>query len=219
VFIAVFAGIGVLLFLHRGDAEGSARIANRELDDLIEPGEVVERRVPVMQRHWWNLYRVTHGVLAATDRRLVYVGVPPEDLLPREPEPIALETGSYTYDRATADTTNVAFGTLPGAIIGDGTERAAFGIARSNRAQLRAVLGVLERRQVVMRAAAEAERQTALAVMEQARQPIYHVVARGEALESIAAQYSTAADSLRSWNQLTSDRIKVGQRLLVKRRS
>jgi hypothetical protein len=46
----ILSGIGVLLFVHRGDAEGSARIANREVEAMLERGENIEWRGPGVGR-------------------------------------------------------------------------------------------------------------------------------------------------------------------------
>jgi LysM repeat protein len=40
-------------------------------------------------------------------------------------------------------------------------------------------------------------------------------VKRGDTLTSIARQFETSVQSLRSWNKLTGDRIKTGARLTV----
>jgi membrane-bound lytic murein transglycosylase D len=48
------------------------------------------------------------------------------------------------------------------------------------------------------------------------REPIYYTVKRGDALSLIATKFDATADQVRSWNNLPNDRVKIGQRLLVK---
>jgi LysM domain-containing protein len=214
------AAIGVLLFLHRGDPEGSARVANREVELLLERGEGIVHRVPVMQRNWWNYFRVTHGVLAATDRRILYIGVPPEEFFPHEAEPLELEEDSWRYDAPiSVRRGRVFFDTRAGIrLVGD-RAHGTFAIASRDGPKLDSVLSVMSRAQAVIRAARDAERLAAEAATEAARRPIYHVVRRGETLDQLAQLYGTQLDSLRTWNDLRTDRIKVGDRLLVKRGS
>jgi hypothetical protein len=210
----------LLLFLHRGDPEGSARIANREVELLLERGESIAHRVPVAQRHWWNYFRVTNGVLAATDRRILYVGVPPEELFPHEAEPLELEGEVWRYD-APVDVRRgrVFLDTRAGITLAGSRVIGTFAVASRDAPKLDSVLAVLARSQAAIRTAQDAERRAAEAAAEAARQPIYHAVRRGETLEQIAQLYGTGVDSLRAWNDLSTDRIKVGDRLLVKRGS
>jgi hypothetical protein len=216
----VLAIIGTLLFIHRGDAEGSARIANSEVELMLERGESIEWRSPVMARHWWHYFRVTHGVLAATNRRLLYVGVPPEEILPREPEPQLLEESSFPYDRPIDIWRGRVFlGTLVGIVVRSPGEMRTFGVAASERVRLDSVLSLMTRHQKAIRDTDESERQRALAVAETARKPVYRVVARGDALELIAQQYNVTVEQLQLWNDLPTPRIRIGQKLLVKPRT
>jgi LysM repeat protein len=41
-------------------------------------------------------------------------------------------------------------------------------------------------------------------------------VKRGDALSLIATKFDATPDQIRQWNQLEGDRVKIGQRLLVK---
>jgi hypothetical protein len=45
--------------------------------------------------------------------------------------------------------------------------------------------------------------------------PVYHVVKRGENLYRIGLKYRVSADHLRDWNNLRSNEISVGQKLVV----
>lgn len=216
----VLAAIGIVLFMHRGDADGSARIANRELELMLERGETIDWRAPVMSRHWWHYFRVTHGVLAATNRRLLYLGVPPEEILPREAEPQLLEESSFPFDRPIEIWRGRVFlGTLSGVVIRSPDQMRTFGVASVERARLDSVLSLMRRQQRIIRETDEAERQRALSAALAARQPVYHVVEKGEALELIARQYSVSVEQLIEWNGLPSPKIRVGQSLLVKPRT
>lgn len=216
--VATVAAAGTLgLGLHRGDPEGAARIANAEIEAVLVPGERVEARVVVSQRLWWDYFRHTWGVLAATDRRLVYVGVPPEPFLHRDDGPPELVTQSFPFARglAVSRISRLRRGG-PGVRLVGATGTAQFAFALRDSLRLDDVLGVAERVRASLRAAADAERRATEAAEAAARRPTYHLVQRGEALEFIARRYGVPVESLTVWNQLPTSRITVGRRLLVR---
>ena len=49
-----------------------------------------------------------------------------------------------------------------------------------------------------------------------ARASQYHRVKRGDALATLATEYHVPVDSLKRWNHLASNRIRVGDSILVR---
>jgi hypothetical protein len=218
VLLALVALAATFAFVfHRGDPEGAARLANAEIEVSLEPGEQVVSRVVVRQRLWWDYYRHTHGVLAATDRRLYYVGVPPGPILHRIVGPPEFVTQSFPFSRGLGVSRIRLFPWRdPGVRLVGATGSAGFVVARRDATRLEETLGVATRAQSALRAASDAERRASEAAAAAARRPIHHLVRRGEALEFIARRYGVAVDSLLKWNGLSGPRIQVGQRLLVR---
>jgi len=66
------------------------------------------------------------------------------------------------------------------------------------------------------RTAAAKERRLRQAVAALLKEPLYYTVKRGDALFSIARKFEATPEQIQQWNQLEGDRVKIGQRLLVK---
>src|SRR5687768_14842473 len=90
--------IGVLIELPFRNRGGAAQAASQYLRLMLDPGEVVQSEVTAVQRHWWDRFAETTGVFAATDRRLIFVGVAPRDLLEHEPGPPVLDVHTFSTD-------------------------------------------------------------------------------------------------------------------------
>src|SRR5690242_5531450 len=67
---------------YRTEPRNTNAIAARELQlNTLAEGERVIRTVPVFQRPWIDYFRATRGLLVLTDRRLLFLGLEPRDLL------------------------------------------------------------------------------------------------------------------------------------------
>lgn len=217
--LAILSLVGGVRFAVERRAEDPDRaraLAESELRRTLARGEKVAVRLAVFRRYWWDYFRPTYGVLAATDRRLIYVGVTPPPLLRRPSGPKILESGEMSYSvRLVAKETplrgpgsGIRF-TAPGA-------REEFRIDVRDRGKVAALRDVIQKAVQRQQDSTAAERRATEVAEAAARRAIYHLVQRGEALTTIASRYGTVVESLQVWNSMSSPRIVVGQRLLVR---
>lgn len=219
VLVVVLLLLGLAVHVYRTQPRPARALVERELrGGLLAPDEHVERIATVFQRRPSDYFRATRGILALTDKRIVYVGIAPRDILgPNESAP-AFESRDFSLDTATKV---VAGHTLLGAahavVFRQSGQRESFGVGDGGDwDDARAIIAAVHAHQDAQRSEAARNRRAHEVADSIARAPKWHVVARGEALSTIATMYNTTPEKLRELNNLTSDRIRVGQRLLVK---
>ena len=218
LLLLVAAVLGLVTVLSPPGTQRAARVgAGQELASELESGERVLARAYVSQRLWSDNLRESFGVLAATDRRLLYVGEPPAAWLRRRDDgPAELRVQAFPYDVPfTADSRRLFFGTSPGVVVRTPATDVPFLVARGERTHARDIERVVERALVARTSAGEREQQARVAPVAPA--PVYgvHVVRGGEAVTTIARAYHTTPDVVRQLNRLPNDRIRIGQRLRV----
>lgn len=217
VLLVIGAVIAYLISL-RPDVAASQRLARRELQVLLEPTERVEAALWARRREWWDGFRETYGILALTDRRALFVGIPPRELLTPERGPqqfVILQLGRN--ETLTARRRRVDLGTAAGIVV-ENDRGARLVFASTDTAGVSWLLAdVTEQRRSEASSAGLALEARAYE-RNVAQQAVWHVVAAGDALGSIATRYGTTEAKLAEWNRLSSTRIRVGQRLLVKPR-
>lgn len=200
-----------------GARRAARQAGDAELLAELDPGERVLARAYVSQRNWWDNFRESFGVLAATDRRLLFIGVPPAPWV-REVAggPPELRTRSFPYDLPfTADTRRLLAGTSLGVVVRTTFDDVPFLVPRGEREHARDIERVVERA-LVARTEALARDQAAR-VAPPPPAPVYgaHVVRSGDAVTTLARRYRTTPDVIRQLNRLPNDRIRIGQRLRV----
>jgi hypothetical protein len=220
-FVLLFFGGGYALWQRHLDPVSAQATLTRELSTYaLDPGETLRASAFLYWRSPLSYFRSTHAVLAATDRRLLLLTLTPPDPLTREvetPFPTIRDLPKDTTVRV--DTGRVMFGTSQGITLTARDVRERWAARDDQWPQLRAVVADLATVQRMMREDADAIALGRLAAVERARQPIWHVVNRGEALGSIAERYGTTSERLRQLNAMASDRIRAGDSLLIKPRT
>ncbi len=225
--MTVVVGIQLALHLARSEPRDARALTERELRlTVLQPGERVRQTVSVFQRSPLNYYRATRGVLTLTDRRLIYLGLVPRDLVSSPDAPPAFTQRDFPIDTTTNVRSGRTFFQLARGLVidaaGGDVTLAVPSNSWANADSLRRILGwehaanfAEGRRRSAMERVLAATREAALRDAKKAR---YHVVAGGEALASIARLYATTPEQLRALNNMgTSNTIKAGQRLLVKK--
>jgi hypothetical protein len=223
----VVLAVLVQLVVHvaRTDPRDSRAIAERELRvNTLQPGEQVLRMVSVFKRPALDYFRATRGLLVLTNQRLLYLGLEPRDLLAAPDLPPTFEQRDFPIDtlvRVSAGRT--FFGIAKAVVITTPTETLKLGVPSAAWPQADLiVVGMTVRhdrvvahsaQQRAMLAKAETQRREAEAARRKAK---LYTVKRGDALGSIATIWNTTPDKLQAWNHLPTNKIRVGQVLLVR---
>lgn len=223
VLVGLAASAALLLlvgaYLHRGDAARGRREAALQFRRVLQPDEHVLARAEVVQRHWWDHFRATPGVLAATDRRLLFVGAVPPALFHRGADPPSFLVQSFPYDTAlSAHATRVFGGTRRGVVVRTGDDRLTFALHAGGRASADSVVRLVEGHRSARLAEIRRQRFVfdSIAALPPPPPEVHHVVP-GETLYGLARQYNVTPEVLKAMNGLTEDRIRIGQDLVVRR--
>jgi LysM repeat protein len=205
------------LFSPIGARRAARAAAEQELASELEPGERVLGRAYVSQRNWWDNFRESFGVLAATDRRLLYVGLPPAPWLSRMADgPPELRAQSFPYDAPfVAEARRLFGGFTRGVLVKTTAGDVAFLVPRGEAARVRDIERVVDRAQIARTEALEREQLARSAPPPPPTVYGTHTVRYGDAVTSIARRYRTTPDVIRQLNRLQNDRIRAGQRLRV----
>jgi hypothetical protein len=228
VFVALVAvAIIVQLIVHmaRTDPRDSRAIAERELRlNTLQPGERVIRMVSVFKRPAIDYFRATRGLLVLTDKRLLYLGLEPRDLLAAPDLPPTFEERDFPLDTLVhVSSGRTFFGIAKAVVITTPNEQLKLGVPSAAWPQadlivvgmaVRHARAVQQRaQQRALLAKAETQRREAEAARRKAK---FYTVRRGDALGSIATIWNTTPDKLQEWNHLSGNKIRVGQTLMVR---
>jgi LysM repeat protein len=193
--------------------------AEQELHNELDDGEKILGQAYVSQRNWWDNFRESFGVLAATDRRLIFVGLPPASWIHGgndDDGPPELRVQSFPYDAPfTAESSRRLLWTTPGVVIHTTSGDVSFLVPRGESNRLAEIERVVERAQIAQSAAIQQEQMARIAPPPPPPVYVTHVVRSGESVTELARRYHTTADVIRQLNRLPNDRIRIGQRLRV----
>lgn len=215
----------VVLHSMRTEPRDSRLIADRELAvNVVGPGETVETVISVAQRNAVDYFRATRGVLALTNKRIVFLGLRPRDMLAPADAPPTFEQRDFPIDTAVSLTTGRVMAMLTKGVVlktPDETLRLSVPETSWPEAQKLASRMTTARekahaeavRQEALRKVADQEWKQAVAAWHKAQ---YYTVRRGDAIGSIATQWNTSVEKLQRLNNMPDNRIRVGQTLLVR---
>ncbi|HEV8485045.1 MAG TPA: LysM peptidoglycan-binding domain-containing protein [Blastocatellia bacterium] len=210
---------GYFFFMRHVDAPKAWVAADRELQGgTLHYGEKVERKAKVFMRRPSDYYRGANGVLYATNDRLIFIGVAPGSKFESEDAPPVILTQEFPNDTLlTMRAGRLYFLTAHGVRVSHpGVPRGDFAALGSQEPALDSLVDYVNTVHEEQRRDAAYERRLRAAVTALINEPLYYTVKRGDALFSIARKFDTTPDSLRKWNQLEGDRVKISQKLLVK---
>jgi hypothetical protein len=219
VVLALGLGIvGYVFFMRSLDKPAVREIAERELrSGTLRFGERIERAANVYVRRPADYFRGANGILAATDERLIFIGVAPqENLETPDAPPVIIEQEFVNDTILEIDPTRVFFGTTRGVIVKRGGQEARYGATGRNWRHLEELARYVNGLHEQQKRAAARERRIRTAVARVVREPLYYTVRSGDAISILATRFGITQEELQRWNNIVGTRINIGQRLLVK---
>lgn len=215
VGIAVF---GYVFFMRGVDIPEARELADRELESgTLRFGEKVHRKAHVYMRRPADYFRGTNGVLAATDERLIFIGVAPKDNLESTDAPPAIIVEEFVNDTLLeVDPGRVFFLSAPGVEVRRDGREVTFAATGDHRAELDSLESYVNGTHTAQRELAAREARVRAKVREIVNAPLYYVVQRGDAISTIANTFGTTVENLQRWNRLDGPRIRIGDRMVVK---
>lgn len=219
---ALLAGLlvfGYFFFMRHVDAPKAQAAADREIQGgVLHYGERVQKKAKVYERRPTDYFRGADGILYATNDRLIFIGMAPTDKLESADAPPVMITQEYPNDTLLkVEHRRLYFLTAHGVVLEHpGYPIGQFGANRGDEKSLDALIDYVTAVHAKQKSDAAKERDLRRRVAAMIREPLYYTVKRGDALSLIATKFGATPDQVRSWNNLTSDRVKIGERLLVK---
>ncbi len=210
---------GYFFFMRHVDAPKAWASAARELQGgMLHYGEKVQRQAKVFIRRPSDYYRSANGVLYATNDRLIFIGVAPGEKLASADAPATIVSQEFPNDTLLdMRGRRLYFLTAHGVSVAHpGVASGVFAATSGQDAALDSLVDYVNATHESQRAAAAKEARLRQAVAALVKEPLYYTVKRGDALSLIATKFDATADQIRQWNQIEGDRVKIGQKLLVK---
>jgi hypothetical protein len=221
----------------RSDPRDATLYATRQLRfSVIHGDERPVVTVKVSQRPAIDYFRATRGILVLTAApgdsvrpfggRLIYLGLQPRDPLSPPDAPPTFDEREWPVDTSVRVEPTRTFMLLARALEITAPRETPLTLAVSG-ATPRSVDSLLAQIKVrydslrvvgrVRRDERRAEARARAVAIYEGRREWYYTVKRGDALASIARTFSTTPDSLRAFNKLPDNKIRIGEKLLVKR--
>ena len=225
-FLIVLAQVA--LYVRRAEPRDTRAILDRELRmNTLRPDERVVRTVRVFRRSGTEYFRRTRGVLVLTDRRLIYLGVPPRDVTGASDAPAIFDQREFPIDTLVHLKPSFAVLGLSRAIKVESPDGdVVLGVASGGWPQAKLLRQAWDARHKRLMAIGvwgarvrEARTHLQKELEEYAKRPVYHTVRPGDALGTIATWYETTPEEIQKANNLTGNKIKIGQQLLIRPRS
>ena len=219
VLVVGIVAFGYFFFMRHVDAPKAWTSADREISSgMLRYGERVERKAKVFQRRASEYYRGANGILYATSERIIFVGVAPATSNRNEDSPDVIITADFPNDTVLdMQLRRVYLLSSHGVKLSyPGKPSAVYAAYPGESKALDSLVINVNRRIQAMKDTAAMDRRLREAVAKLIRQPLYYRIRSGDALFVVARKFGTTPEKLREWNNLTGDRVRIGDSLLVK---